>query len=69
MGDENPFTEVESTWLAMSDRQMFEAVRSDDNDHFTYEYLKQRDWEDNSDAREFFDSRTGKQLVKNQLYL
>jgi hypothetical protein len=56
MGDDNPFTEVESTWLAMSDEQIFKAVRSDDNDHFTYEeFLKQRGWEDSSDAQEFFD--------------
>ncbi|KAJ5160671.1 uncharacterized protein N7482_007675 [Penicillium canariense] len=56
LSEENPFADVDAAWLAMSDDQMFEAVRSDDKDHFTYEeFLKQSVWEDSSDVRELFD--------------
>lgn len=56
LGEENPFADVDAAWLAMSDDQMFDAVRSDGQDHFTYEqFLKQRAWENSSDARDFFD--------------
>ncbi|CZT52850.1 uncharacterized protein RSE6_14234 [Rhynchosporium secalis] len=48
--------DTDEAWLAMSDEEMFAAVRSDDNNHFTYtEFLQQRVWNDSDDAKEFFD--------------
>jgi hypothetical protein len=51
--------DIATEWLSMSDEEIFNTVVTDDKDHFTFEFLKQRGWENNEASQEFFDRYVG----------
>jgi len=50
------FEPVDEEWRSKSDEEMFSTVDVHNKGHFTYaEFLKQKVWEDDPEARKFFD--------------